>query len=397
MLALVAPSFSQVSETFIEDHARNLAPGRTVLVCMDGTRAERFGHPVLSHVNPTYAADTPLERLRAGLYPRLRRRFGFGPVLSLPDRMRLVEFLRAQKVTVVFAEFGDMGPVVLEACRRLGLPLYVMFRGYDASSQLRYRSMRRRHARVFACAAGIIAESRFLADRLVAIGCPEALVTVVNSGMDAERFRPGRPEPGRLLHVGRLVEKKAPDIAIRAFGRIAGRFPGARLDVVGDGPLRGRSTAAVAELGLADRITLHGALPNDAVAALTARASIFVLHSVTDAIGQTEGFPVAISEAMASALPVISTRHSGIPEHVADGVTGILTAERDVEATAAAMARLLADPGAAVEMGRAGRAYALEHLTRARSHARLWEVMRLAERLAPLPGPRPARQARAAS
>ena len=387
MLAIVAPNFNQISETFVDDHARNLAPGRTALVCMDGTGAERYGHPVLSHLNPAYAADTALERLRAALLPRLRRRMGFGPTLSLPDRMRLVEFLRAQKVTVVFGEFGDMGPLLVEACERLGLPLYVMFRGHDATKQMQWASLRRRHRRVFRTAAGVVAESRYLADRVVAAGCPERLVHVVTSGIDPAQFQPGAPEPGRILHVGRLVEMKAPDIAIRAFARIAPDFPAARLDVVGDGPLRGRCEDAIAAAGLQGRVTLHGAQPHAAIAALARRASIFVLHSVTDPFGQTEGFPVAISEAMASGLPVISTRHSGIPEHVRDGVTGILTAERDEAACADAMARLLCDPAAAAAMGRAGRAYALEHLTRARSHARLWEVMRLADRLAPLPAP----------
>ena len=74
---------------------------------------------------------------------------------------------------------------------------------------------------------------------------------------------------------------------------------------------------------------------------------------------------MAISEAMAAQLPVISTRHSGIPEHVQDGVTGLLVEEGDVEGMAAAMARLLEDPALAAAMGKAGRAYALVNLSRA--------------------------------
>ena len=82
-----------------------------------------------------------------------------------------------------------------------------------------------------------------------------------------------------------------------------------------------------------------------------ARAAMFVQHSVTDPDGRIEGFPVAIAEAMFTALPVVSTRHSGIPEHVRDGATGFLVEEGDVAGMAAAMARLLADPGVAAGDG----------------------------------------------
>ena len=63
MLAIIAPSFNQVSETFVADHAANLAPGHTVLVCNNSLGAERFGHPVLSHLTPDYPQDTAVARL----------------------------------------------------------------------------------------------------------------------------------------------------------------------------------------------------------------------------------------------------------------------------------------------------------------------------------------------
>ena len=177
---------------------------------------------------------------------------------------------------------------------------------------------------------------------------------------------------------------KAPQLTLAAFARIAGRFPEAHLDMVGAGPLQAACEAVIREQGLGARVTLHGAQSHDACATLSARAAMFVQHSVTTATGQKEGFPVAISEAMAAQLPVISTLHSGIPEHVQDGVTGLLVAEGDVEAMAAAMARLLADPGLAAAMGRAGRDYALANLTRTRARANLWRIMDLEARLAPL-------------
>ena len=385
MLAIVNPTFNQVSETFVADHARALAPGRTVLVCQDGRGAERFGHPVLADVSSDVRGPLEFGRLRATLGPRIRRRFGYGPALAAADRARLAAFLRAHSVTAVLAEFGYSGTLVAEVCADLKLPLFVCFRGHDATSHRGAPSLRRRYQRLFGQAQGIVAVSRFVAEQLVAIGCPAALIEVIPSGADPDRFPPGTPEPGRLLAVGRLVEMKAPHLTLAAFARVAPRFPAARLDLVGDGLLRGRCEAVVAEAGLGDRVTLHGAQSHETVAALMQRAAVFVQHSVTDPDGKIEGFPGVIGEAMLSGLPVVATRHSGIPEHVRDGRTGLLVAEHDVDAMAAAMARLLADPAAAAAMGRAGRAYALEHLSRPRAHQRLRALMGLDAPEAALP------------
>ncbi len=382
MLAIISPNFNQISETFVIDRVQSLAPGKTVLICMDGTGAERFGIPVLSHISPKYTHFSGMGRLRNEILPRLRRAKGFGPALSLDDRMRVIEFLRAHKVTVVLCEFGDMGTLIDDICKQLGIPLYVSFRGHDATKQINFPSLRRRYQRMFGKAAGIFAESRFLADKLVAIGCPERLLHVNPSGTDPDQFRPTSAEPGRIIGVGRLVDMKAPHLAIQAFGRIATRFPQAHLDMIGDGALRPLCEKAIADGGLEERVTLHGAQPHAVIAERMQRASIFVQHSVTDPFGQAEGFPLAISEALLSQLPVVSTLHSGIPEHVQDGISGYLVPERDIDGMGTALAKLLEDPEKAREMGKAGRAYALENLTRKRSHKMLWDVMDLQTRLA---------------
>jgi colanic acid/amylovoran biosynthesis glycosyltransferase len=377
VLALVSPSFSQVSETFVADHARTLAPGRTVLVCQDSRGAEAFGCPVLSHFDSDATTFGGRERLRVEFVRRLRRRKGAGPWLSRADRRRLAAFLRDQGVTVVLAEFGYMGVMVMEPCAELGLPLHVYFRGHDATRHLVHRAFLRSYGRLFAQAESVICVSRHLADRLVPLGCPEDRLHVVPSGVDPALFMPGHPERGRILATGRLVPKKAPQLTIEAFARIAARFPEARLDMVGDGPLREECARLVAGYGLEGRVSLHGACSHDRVAAMMARAAIFAQHSVTPPDHSIEGFPTAIAEAMASALPVVSTRHSGIPEHVREGETGLLVEEGDVAGMAEAMARLLADPALARDMGARARAHALVHLDRRQSRARVRSILGL--------------------
>jgi len=375
MLALLAPSFNLVSETFIADHARRLAPGATLLVCQDSRGAEALGYPVLSHLQPRPTGLGPWETRLEDLRFRVNRRFG--PALGRADRMRLIAFLQTQGARVVLAEYGYMGAMAARACADLGLPLHVIFHGLDASSMLRERVVLRRYRAMFPHAASLICVSRALADNLVAIGAPEDRIRIVPCGVDPDRFPPGAPEPGRLLAVGRLVEKKAPHLTIRAFARIAGRFPLARLDLIGEGPLRAACEAEIATAGLGDRVTLHGAQPHDAIARHMRRAAIFVQHSVTAANGDTEGFPVAIVEAMSSALPVVSTRHSGIPEGVAEGETGLLVAEGDVAGMAEAIAALLEDPDRARGLGAAGRARALAQFTQDRSLAALRAILGL--------------------
>ncbi len=379
VLAIVSANFNQLSETFVADHVRTLAPGRTALVCQDGSGAEAYGLPVLSGVGAEPVASGLLGRVWNVVAPRIRRRFGYGPSLAAGERARLAEFLRTHGVGVVLAEFGYSGALVTEVCAELGLPLHVYFRGHDATRHRVMPSLARRYRRMFRQLAGVICVSRHLADELVAIGCPEALITVNPSGVDPDRFPPTSAMPGRVLAVGRMVDMKAPHLTVRAFAHVVERFPDAHLDLVGDGPLRPLAEATAAELGLGERVTFHGPLGHDAVAKLMSQAAIFVQHSVTTPDGFVEGFPTAIAEAMSSELAVVATRHAGIPEHVRDGETGLLVEEGDVAGMGAAIARLLADPGLARSMGAAGRRHALEHLDRAASRARVRGLLGLPE------------------
>jgi glycosyltransferase involved in cell wall biosynthesis len=189
------------------------------------------------------------------------------------------------------------------------------------------------------------------------------------------RFRPTARLPFRVLAVGRLVEKKAPHLTIRAFAEVARRFPEARLDMIGDGPLMDRCRALVEEHGLATRVRLHGAQPSNVVARFMAEASLFVQHSVTAPNGDTEGFGISLIEAMASEVPLVVTRHNGFVEIVLDGETGLLVDEHDVSGMAEAMATLLGDTDRARAMGEAGRRRVLANFTHDHVRDRLRAIM----------------------
>jgi glycosyltransferase involved in cell wall biosynthesis len=151
-----------------------------------------------------------------------------------------------------------------------------------------------------------------------------------------------------------LVEKKGTKVLIEAVAGIAG----AKLAVIGDGPLRAALERQARKLG--ERVRFLGALRSDEVAQWMQRASVLAAPSVTAADGDAEGLPNVVVEAAASGLPVVGTRHSGIPEAVEDGATGFLVPEGDAGALAARLAELLGSQSLRREMGVAARQLA-EH------------------------------------
>jgi colanic acid/amylovoran biosynthesis glycosyltransferase len=157
--------------------------------------------------------------------------------------------------------------------------------------------------------------------------------------------------------VGRLIEKKGQIHLLRALAELRTRRPGLAftLDLVGDGPDAALLRAEASQLTLDPCVRFHGSLPHKQVLALLESASIFVLPSVTASDGDMEGIPVALMEAMAQGLPVISTRHSGIPELVEEDVSGLLVPERDPLALSRAIETLLAAPETWPLYGAAGR------------------------------------------
>jgi glycosyltransferase involved in cell wall biosynthesis len=163
-----------------------------------------------------------------------------------------------------------------------------------------------------------------------------------------------------LLAVGRLIAQKDHPTLLRAFARVRERHPDVRLAILGSGPLEGATRTLVHELALDDTVVLPGRQePGDWLA----RADAFVHTS------RWEGFGIVLLEAMLASLPIVATSVSAVPEVVLDGETGLLVGEGDVEALAAALDELLADPERARRLGAAG-------LQRARSE---FSVARMTE------------------
>jgi colanic acid/amylovoran biosynthesis glycosyltransferase len=240
-------------------------------------------------------------------------------------------------------------------------PIAAVFHGWDLSQFLR-RAGTHPYARLFADGELFLPISERWAERLRGLGCPAERIVVHHMGVDPARLpfdvrTPSPDQPVRLVSVARLVEKKGIEFGIRAVAAYA-RTPGARaLDyrIVGDGPLKPALSGLARALGVSDVVTFTGRKTREGVVEELTRAHVLMAPSVVSADGDEEGIPVVLMEALATGMPVIGTEHSGIPELIDNGVSGILVGERDPAALAGAIARLVADVGAWADMGRRGR------------------------------------------
>ncbi len=354
-------------------HIRHLFGGNTIVLTERLEPGFAPDRPTLLQRGPVGPVATAKRAIGRAISSR---RYGCSGVPFGRDRRELEAFLAEHRVSAIVAEFGHIGANLAPVAQDLGLPVFVYFRGFDASKRLREPRIVRRYRAMAPRVAGFVAVSRFLLDNLAAEGVSHPNSHVIPTGVDTELFCPGAKDPDLILAVGRIIAKKAPMVTLEAFARVAVAYPGARLELVGDGDLRPEAEARMRRLGLGERVIFHGQENHDSVRRRMAAAAIFLQHSVTDAAGNAEGLPTSIQEAMASGAAVISTDHAGIPEAVENGVTGLLVAEHDVAGFAGALDALLADPARARALATAARQKAARDLDFRRLHARLEQLIR---------------------
>ena len=247
---------------------------------------------------------------------------------------------------IIHCHFGPIGQLAAKL-RDAGIicgRLVTVFHGVDISASVRdqpdfYRFL-------FARGDLFLPISRAWSRKLVTLGCDRQRIDVHHMGIDTARypFRARRYEPGRTLRVltvGRMIEKKGIADGITAVARLIEDGIAVRYTIVGDGPLRSGLDALADQLGISSSIVFLGWREQADVAQLMSENDVLLAPSVTAADGDQEGIPVTIMEAMAAGMLIVSTRHSGIPELVEDGRSGLLVAERDVPALTTALRTLV--------------------------------------------------------
>lgn len=183
-------------------------------------------------------------------------------------------------------------------------------------------------------------------------------VAVVHCGVDVDRWREveRRPTgaPFEILAVGALEDYKGHRHLVEACARLRERGVDHRCRIVGEGPQRAQVEQLVRLLRLDDRVVLLGRLASDDVEALLREVDVLAHPSVVTARGKTEGIPVALMEAMASAVPVVATDVSGVTELVVDHVTGLVVPPADPDRLCDALEELASSPELARTLALAG-------------------------------------------
>ena len=379
-LAVIVTEYPKSTETFIyrdlikfaelgaEIRLYHLAPyrhGQALHAFAEPTRA--WAHYIGFAGRPAWAASLRAMRhplkLAAAIGTVIRAyaglpKIGVKSLAMLPKALAIAEDARTWGATHVHAEFaGHPATAAWVGYRLGGLPYSVSCRAHDIFRTQKLLDVKLGEARAVRTVSDF--GRAFLRDKVA--GMREREIEVIHSSVDIAAIAPIETVPSitpfRILYVGALEPKKGVEYLLDAL-RIAGASLGDwRCDLIGHGPSADALRRRADELGLADRLTFHGALPFERVAAAYAGASVCVAPSVIGPNGRQEGIPNVMIEALAYQRPAITTDISGIPELIRDGDTGLLVPQADAPALAAALCRVFDDPAAALAMAKRGRAH----------------------------------------
>ena len=366
ILALFSPNENRYTETFVQAHRHLL--NADVRYLYGGWRPQ-FSETRGPLVGQYFWSRT-LRLIEKHLFPATH--------FSTHEKA-IVRFLKEEKVEVALAEFGVTGAKVYRACREAGVPLIVHFHGFDAFMDVTLKEYGSIYRDMFSYASFIVGVSRQMCAQLEDLGAPKEKIVHTACGPATAFFeiQPTFSERA-FIAVGRFVPKKAQYISIQAFARVVERFPDMRLRLGGEGPLMESCQNLAQELGIADKVEFAGPIPHERVREWFQHALALVQHSVTAPGGDSEGTPVAVMEASAAGLPVIATRHAGIPDVVVEGKTGLLVDEHDVDGFADAMMQIAGNEALARQLGAAGKAFIAQNFSIERHIAILDDLVRRA-------------------
>lgn len=398
-VAYIMSRFPKLSETFVlnemvalerQGHSVEVFPLLDVRSCISQPDAIRFAErahylPFLSwtilRAQCHFLRQKPRQYL--GLWLEvLRGTFGsanflIGGLGIIPKAVLWARQLESLSVDHVHAHFANHPTVAaLVVHRLLGVPFSFTTHAHDL-----YVDQRMLGEKVRA-ASFVVAISEHNRAFIVR-HCGEEVrdkVVVVHCGVDTDLFCP-LPRtltsgPFSIVCIGSLEEKKGQTYLIEACRSLQETGFSFTCQLVGEGADRVALERQIHQAGLEKRVRLLGGRSQPYVRALLQTADVVALPSIMTKAGKMEGIPVALMEPLACGVPVVSTRTSGIPELVEDGVTGLLVPPNDAAALAEALLRLARDPALRERLGTAGREKVLREFDLARSAEQLVQLMR---------------------
>lgn len=295
------------------------------------------------------------------------------------EREAIEKVLTQTRAEVVLCQYGFMALRLLPLAQQLKIPLVAHFHGLDLSSSLRIRWYRWSLLRALNSFSAIVVVGSHQERWMLEHGVPANRIHLIPCGVPTDLFSPKVQKESKdiqFIAVSRMVEKKGLEYTISALAEVCRIFPGARLLIVGDGPLRAKLEALVAELSLTGNVTFAGLCTPEQTRLCLDQSDVFVQHSVVSSKGDMEGSSVSIAEGSAAALPVIATsKCGGTEEQVVDDRTGFLVSQRDVKAMAKRMLQLAGSEILRKDMGEAGREHMVREFDSKRQIAKLENVL----------------------
>jgi colanic acid/amylovoran biosynthesis glycosyltransferase len=356
-ILITAPTFPVDSETFIINQAIGLKKSGCEVNVFSLNKKSNTIHKdriskfsIMSNFKFLYSIDSHLmvaifavfAVLKLFFYPsHFKKVWGvlFGNELFIKQKLDIINYMVWNGNYIgcydnILVHFGCHGAFILKM-RDLGYldgPISVIFHAYEISQYKRINRHFKEYLCLFNCAECLLPVSHFWRKLLLSWGAPAKRTSVHRMGVSLDDFsfvsnRSSCEYCLRVIQVGRLVEKKAVLDSIQAVIS-ANEHIDIQFTVIGDGPLMPDALALIKHHAAEHYITMLGRKSQDDVQHYLEQADIFILPSVTATNGDMEGVPVALMEAMAMGLIVVSTQHSGIPELIDDGVSGFLANER---------------------------------------------------------------------
>jgi colanic acid/amylovoran biosynthesis glycosyltransferase len=367
-VCIMSPDKDMYSETFILAHIQHLPVNVHFLYGGDLPNFTKDNKPLLVR------ASLRIWFIRLLLGKLFKFDYSHETLL----KKAIAKYFKDNHIQVVLAEYGPTGVAVQSICLELSIPLIVHFHGYDAYESNTLRKFDN-YQSLFNSASAVVTVSNDMKKQIISLGAPVSNVHHIVYGVDISKFEGAHPDNAKpvFISVGRFVDKKAPYLTILSFKKVINEISDAKLLMYGDGPLLESCQQLAKALEISHAIQFMGSRPHSEIAEAMKKARGFVQHSLKTSYGDSEGTPVAILEASASGLPVVSTLHAGISDIILNGKTGFLVSEGDISSMSEVILRLAKEPSLANQMGQMGCQYIRENFSMEKSINKLHSVIEL--------------------
>jgi colanic acid/amylovoran biosynthesis glycosyltransferase len=348
VIASYCSSFLKVEMLHIYRQIKALRGVDTFVVTKELQNAEHFPFP---HIEVIPKRRTNL--LVHGWLKFVERR---PPIVYRGEYQTLDSLLKRHGADLMHIYFGHTGVHLLPFIEQWDKPCVVSFHGADVADKPEIKDYHGKLARLFHAVPLVLARSQSLADRLMQFGCPPEKLRINRTGVPLDEFlfvdrQPPSDGQWRIVQACRLIPKKGVATSLRAFAIFKKDHPKAEFFLAGKGPLQPELEMLAAGLGIFKDVHFVGFLSQAELVKLYASSHLLLHPSETLPNQDQEGVPNSVLEAMATGLPVVATRHGGIPEAVEDGRNGFLADEEDHIGLANAMEQITRSPGLVKEMG----------------------------------------------